>query len=180
MRLASASVPSMVPSVDRPVDPSLRPSAVRPSVPPPGGGPRQISDFGLKFVDRPLRIFLVEDSAPTVENLSAMLRLLYAAEVVGHAGDESTALASILREHASQPLDLVIIDVFLREGSGLGLLDQLGQRALGMARVVFSNYAKPEVGRACLALGADRFFDKSTDVDELIDYCQALQARLSA
>jgi DNA-binding NarL/FixJ family response regulator len=38
-------------------------------------------------------------------------------------------------------------------------------------RVVLSNYATPEMRRRCLELGADRVFDKSSELEELIAYC---------
>jgi DNA-binding NarL/FixJ family response regulator len=41
-------------------------------------------------------------------------------------------------------------------------------------RVVLSNFATPEVRRRCLALGAAEVFDKSRDLDALIDYCDKL------
>jgi DNA-binding NarL/FixJ family response regulator len=42
--------------------------------------------------------------------------------------------------------------------------------------VVLSNYTTPDVRLKCLALGADRVFDKSNDIEALIAYCGALAA----
>jgi len=39
---------------------------------------------------------------------------------------------------------------------------------------VLSNYASADVRRRCLALGADRVFDKSAQIDDLLSYCRAL------
>jgi DNA-binding NarL/FixJ family response regulator len=104
--------------------------------------------------------------------------------VVGFAEDENNAQ----RWLASHSPDLVIVDLFLRGGSGLGVLHsaqaatsaQAGRAADsahgGSARrlVVLSNYATPAMRERCLALGADGVFDKSTEIDALIAYCQAL------
>jgi len=46
--------------------------------------------------------------------------------------------------------------------------------ALSAQRVVLSNFATPEIRRRALALGAARVFDKSRDLDALIDYCDEL------
>ena len=43
--------------------------------------------------------------------------------------------------------------------------------------VVISNYATPEIRKHCLALGANEVFDKSTEIDALVDYCRALAAQ---
>jgi DNA-binding NarL/FixJ family response regulator len=42
--------------------------------------------------------------------------------------------------------------------------------------VVLSNYATPDMRRRCLELGADRVFDKSNEIDALIQYCASLVA----
>ena len=39
-------------------------------------------------------------------------------------------------------------------------------------RVVLTNYATTAIREACRALGADRVFDKSSELDELIAYCE--------
>jgi DNA-binding NarL/FixJ family response regulator len=43
--------------------------------------------------------------------------------------------------------------------------------------VVLSNYATPEIRTHCLQLGADAVFDKSTEIDDLIDFCLSLHTR---
>jgi len=42
---------------------------------------------------------------------------------------------------------------------------------------VLSNYATDEMRSRCLASGADRVFDKSRDIDQLVAYCIALSVR---
>ena len=39
-------------------------------------------------------------------------------------------------------------------------------------RVVLTNYATPDIRETCRALGADRVFDKSSELEELIAYCE--------
>ena len=41
-------------------------------------------------------------------------------------------------------------------------------------RVVLSNYATRDMRERCKALGADRVFDKSHELEELIAYCARL------
>jgi DNA-binding NarL/FixJ family response regulator len=40
--------------------------------------------------------------------------------------------------------------------------------------VVLSNYTTADMRRRCLALGADRVFDKSNEIELLIQYCDEL------
>jgi len=119
-----------------------------------------------------LRAFLVEDSPIIRENLIAALEELAPVEVVGTAEDERSAVDGLAS--MAPPCDLVIIDIFLKGGSGLGVLR--AARALGrsMKLVVLSNYATVDMRRRCEALGASRVFDKSSEIDALIDYCESL------
>jgi DNA-binding NarL/FixJ family response regulator len=72
--------------------------------------------------------------------------------------------------------DLLIIDIFLRSGSGLGVLRAATDAGLSAKCVVLTNYATPDVRRRCADLGADQVFDKSHQLEDLIAYC----ARLSS
>jgi hypothetical protein len=42
--------------------------------------------------------------------------------------------------------------------------------------VVLTNYATPDMRRKFIELGATQVFDKSTEIDALIDYCSRLAA----
>ena len=122
----------------------------------------------------PLKAYIVEDSPLIRENLIATLEELASLQVVGTAEDESTALSWLTApDHL---VDLVIVDIFLKSGSGLGVLRAANTLPAHKLRkmVVLSNYATPDMRRKCLALGADRVFDKSHEIDALITYCSRL------
>jgi DNA-binding NarL/FixJ family response regulator len=119
-----------------------------------------------------LRAFLVEDNRLVRENLIAALEELAPVLVVGSAADERGAL-EWMRDPA-WPCDLVIVDVFLSGGSGLGVLAAARRRRPEAVIVVLSNYTSAEIAARCLAGGADRVFDKSRDIDLLVDFCTAL------
>ena len=119
-----------------------------------------------------LRVVLVEDSAMLRGMLCEMLAELDGVSVVAEAEDEQGALAAL----ETQRPDLAIIDLELRQGSGLGVLRQLQAEPERFGRpraVVFSNYGHAPVRARCEQLGVERFFDKSFQLDELIDFVQA-------
>ncbi|MCK6408750.1 response regulator [Thauera sp.] len=119
-----------------------------------------------------LRVVLVEDSAMLRGMLREMLAELDGVGVVAEAEDEAGALAAL---EAQRP-DLAIIDLELRTGSGLGVLRQMQAEPERFGRpraVVFSNYGHAPVRARCEQLGVERFFDKSFQLDELIDFVQA-------
>lgn len=119
-----------------------------------------------------LKAFVVEDSPVIRENLIAALEELAPVKVVGTAEDESSAVSWLLG--TQNACDLVIVDIFLKTGSGLGVLRTLGQARGAPNLVVLSNYATPDMRRKCLELGATRVFDKSNEIDSLIMYCAGL------
>jgi len=119
-----------------------------------------------------LKTYLVEDSPVIRESLIAALEELVPIEVVGTAEDEPGALQWLAApEHE---VDLVIVDIFLKAGSGLGVLRAMQALPQRRRMVVLSNYATPDMRRKCLALGADEVFDKSHEIDALIAYCARL------
>jgi DNA-binding NarL/FixJ family response regulator len=68
----------------------------------------------------------------------------------------------------------MIIDIFLKSGTGLEVLRHAGQLMPDTRLVMLTNYATAEMRQRCQALGADRVFDKSGELDELLAYCAAM------
>ena len=123
----------------------------------------------------PLKAFIVEDSPVIRENLVAALEELVPLVVVGSADDEAGAVGWLTNAHNT--CDIAIVDIFLRSGSGMGVLRALHAAQGAPERVVLTNYASPDLRRQCLALGASRVFDKSGEIDALVEHCAALAAQ---
>ena len=121
---------------------------------------------------RALRTFIVEDSPVIRESLTAALEEMVPLTVVGQAEDVSSALRWF--DDPAHGCDLVIIDIFLRMGSGMEVLRALGERKNSADKVVLTNYATPDIRNRCTSLGASRVFDKSSEIDELVEYCLQL------
>ncbi len=116
-----------------------------------------------------LAVFLVEDNAEIHENLVGTLEELSSVRVVGGAASEDDALAWAAAHPAAW--DLMIVDLFLRGGSGIRLLQRVRKARGGQKLIVFSNYVNAAVRKRCAQLGVDAVFDKSTEIDALVDYC---------
>jgi DNA-binding NarL/FixJ family response regulator len=140
--------------------------------PPPGFAPDAAPD--PRPVGRPLQCYLVEDSLVIRQNLAATLEEMLGADVIGAAEDEAGAVRWM--QDSPQTCDLMIIDIFLRAGSGLGVLAAARRLRPAMRRVVLTNYATDDMRRRCLELGAERVFDKSAELEELLAFGASLQA----
>ena len=120
----------------------------------------------------PLRVLLVEDSIELQAMLQSMLSEIPSVEVVASVESEEDAVAFMRVD----PTDLAIVDLELRSGTGLGVLKKLQDdldltdRQIGV--VVFSNYSNLVIRHRCLSLGAKAFFDKSFQIDELLEFVQ--------
>ncbi len=119
-----------------------------------------------------LKTFIVEDSPVIRDNLIATLEELAPVKVVGTADSEAAALEWL--GQADREFDLVIIDIFLRGGSGLGVLRHMTGMPHATKLIVLSNYATTDMRKKCIELGADEVFDKSDEIDALIQYCARL------
>ena len=114
-------------------------------------------------------VFLVEDNELIREHLTTALEEIAHVSMVGNAAREDEAVAWL----ATNPTrwDIAVIDLFLQQGSGLGVLNACVRRSAKQRAVVLSNYATDEMRRRCLQGGADRVFDKSTELDAFLEYC---------
>lgn len=120
-----------------------------------------------------LRVILVEDSPCLREVVAGMLGEIEGVALVGAAGDETAAIR-LLDE---RPADLVIIDLELPSGSGFGVLAALTRLAGERPRaVVFSNHDHPQLRERCRRLGAERFFNKAGQLDEMLDFLLAARS----
>lgn len=113
-----------------------------------------------RVMDNALRVFLVEDAVTFRERLADYLEEPGRIEMVGFADSEDTALQYLRSEHP----DVVIVDLHLRSGNGIGVIAAVRSLAPHPPPtiVVLTNYAFPEFELACRTRGADYFFDKST------------------
>ncbi|AVS78742.1 MULTISPECIES: response regulator [Paracidovorax] len=116
-----------------------------------------------------LRTYIVEDNATIRENLIGTLEELAEVEAVGVAETEDEGKEWLAAN--PEQWDLAIVDLFLRQGSGLGILAACRDRTARQKMVVLSNYATPDVRVRCAQLGVDAVFDKSNEIDALVEYC---------
>jgi CheY-like chemotaxis protein len=105
-----------------------------------------------------LRILLIEDSVLIQARLTQILAEPGVMRVAGLAATEREARQCI----DGGTFDVLLVDVALREGSGIGVIAHA--RAVCAGRqpliIVLTNYPLPAVRQRCMAAGADHFLDK--------------------
>jgi DNA-binding NarL/FixJ family response regulator len=121
-----------------------------------------------------LRVVIVEDSAIIRARLSEALSEIPNVAIVGQVETEADALAIL----AQTKWDAAVLDLQLKQGTGLGVLKSLahGTRPANTKIIVFTNYAFPQYRDRSMLLGADYFFDKSREFHRVREVLHTLAA----
>lgn len=119
-----------------------------------------------------LRVLLVEDSPVICSLIEAVINDVAGVAVAGRVDSESEAIEAIARGD----VDVVILDLQLRTGTGFGVLRALRRMAAQPVVVVLTNFALNTYRESALALGARHFLDKSRDYDRLPEILTGIAA----
>jgi DNA-binding NarL/FixJ family response regulator len=117
-----------------------------------------------------ITVFIVDGSSIIQDRLVTMLAELDGVEVVGQAHNVADAVKAI---RARKP-DLVIQDVQTADGSGLDLLAAIKQGETAPVVIVLTNDVYQSYRKAYLKAGADFFFDKSSEFDQIPEVLKRL------
>lgn len=117
-----------------------------------------------------MRVFIVDDSAIVCERLGTMFSELKGIELIGQAQHPVDATESIRK---LKP-DLVILDIRLRGGSGIDVLQVIKQGNAAPIVMILTNFPYPQYRKKCVDAGADFFFDKSTEFDKVPEVLKKL------
>ena len=110
-----------------------------------------------------MRVFIVDDSKIVCKGLQQMLTNIDHIEVVGQAHNGQDAITSISE---AKP-DVVILDIRLPGPSGIDVLKDIRNKKLPIRVIMLTNYPYPQYRKKCESLGADYFFDKVAEIEEI-------------
>ena len=119
-----------------------------------------------------MKVYIVEDNPIILENLHNTLEEISGVELVGDSGTEAEAVNWLNNNTGNW--DVAVLDLFLKAGTGLGVLEKLGDLTAQKKVLVLSNYASRDIRQQCLKLGASVVFDKSQEIDNFIDHITQL------
>ena len=114
---------------------------------------------------RSIRLVLVEDHVILREGLRSLLEIEPDLEVIGEA---ATADAALQKVKELNP-DVLLTDLALPNGSGIGLIREVRQAALEVRSLVLTGYHEEEYIRAALDAGALGYVLKDAGRDELLE-----------
>ena len=112
-----------------------------------------------------MRLFIADDSEILRVRLIDMLSEIEGIEIIGQAQESLDTIESIqeLNPH------VVILDIRTPRINGVKVLEAIKKDDESPTVIIFTNYPYPQYRKRCMDLGADFFFNKSTEFEKLFD-----------
>jgi DNA-binding NarL/FixJ family response regulator len=120
-----------------------------------------------------LKVFIADDSVVIRGKLKEALEEQGSIKVVGESGNAEQAITEIRRLDPQ----VVIIDIRMPGGGGLPVLKDLKARNPGRIAIILTSFPFPQYRQIYLAAGADYFFDKTQDIQKLINVLVELASK---
>lgn len=112
-----------------------------------------------------LKVFIADDSALVRERVAEMISEIEGVEVVGQAGDAREALEGIQRLRP----DAVILDIRMPGNNGIQVLEAIKKSPAAPMVIMLTAFPYPQYRQKCLEAGADYFFDKATEFEQVAE-----------
>ena len=128
-------------------------------------------------MDKRFTVLVMDDAAVVRSLLAAMLAEIDSVERVLQAGDAASAL-HLMDEHDP---DIAILDINIPSSgpirSGIDVLRKVKQSHPDTRVLMLTNHATERYRMECQRAGADHFFDKSSEFEQLLDRVAAYGAQ---
>ncbi len=117
-----------------------------------------------------MKVLIADDSATVRDRLKEALSEVGGIEIAGEAATADDAVR--MAENISP--GVIILDIRMPGGSGIEALRRIKNRSPETVVIMFTNFPGEQYRKACLLAGADFFYDKSMDQDNVIRICREL------
>jgi DNA-binding NarL/FixJ family response regulator len=117
-----------------------------------------------------MKIVIADDSKILRQRIISLLEEIDGVQVVAEAENSHQAVQYV---EDLEP-ELLILDIRMPDGSGLEALKMLKDKNISIIKMNFTNYPIEQYRKKCMELGADYFFDKSTDFEKMVDVVKKL------
>lgn len=120
------------------------------------------------------KVFVADDSPIVRERLISMLTELPNVEIVGETGVALEAIDSIRKLKPTA----VVLDISMPGGGGMSVLETIKKEDHAPMVIMLTNFSNEPYRRRCLQLGADYFFDKSSEFEKVIQVLRKARRRV--
>lgn len=105
------------------------------------------------------RVFIADNSSVSISRIINLLAFCSNVEIVGFAHDPATTLLSL----RNLKPEVLIMDIEMRNVSGLQLLRSVRKEFPALNVIVLTNASQDQYRRKCAEAGVSHFFDKSSE-----------------
>ncbi len=116
-----------------------------------------------------MKVLIADDSSELRERVKMLLAEVKAVDMIREAENVRQAIECV-RESAA---DVIILDMRMPDGTGLDVLQAIEKRDRAPIVIVLTSFPYPQYRRKCMDAGADFFFDKSTEMEKVIEVLAA-------
>lgn len=117
-----------------------------------------------------VRVFIADDSMLIMERLKDMLSELPEIEIIGEARDGIGAIKAVRKLNP----DVAILDIKMPGVDGIDVLKDIKNNNQYIKVIMLTNYPYPQYRKKCMELGADYFFKKSTEFENVMEALKQL------
>ncbi len=118
-----------------------------------------------------MTLFIADDHAAFCKRLGEMLAEMEGIRVVGQAGNAAEAIRSISQ---LEP-DIVVLDIRMPPGAGgFDVLRKIKESESGPKVIMLTAFSNTEYRKKSMAMGADYYFDKSSDLKRMLTAIKGL------
>lgn len=110
-----------------------------------------------------LHVLLVEDSQQVLSRIRCMIEEVVPVRIVGEAATVAEAMMVLSK---SKP-DAVVLDLFLSDGASFSVIAEIKRQYPECVVIVITHFTIPECRERCRSLGADYFFEKSSEFERV-------------
>ncbi len=114
---------------------------------------------------RETTLFIADDHEAFCRRLGEMLAEMEGIRVVGHARNAADAIRSI----SQLKPDIVVLDIRMSPGAGgFDVLRKIKERGDCPRVIMLTAFSNAEYKKKSMAMGADHYFDKSSDLKRML------------
>ncbi len=114
---------------------------------------------------RKLKILIADDSPAVIDGLKNLLKEFNSVEVIGEASDGKIALEML----DSLKPNTLILDLNMPNFNGIDVLNKIRKKIKDLIIIIFSINSSKYYRNKCKELGSDYFFDKTSEIDLMIN-----------
>lgn len=117
-----------------------------------------------------LKVYIVEDSPYVRKSLLRAIKDISGVEVIGQSENVKSAIDFL----SLNEFDVCILDYNLPDGNGIDIIRKIKPQKNLSLYIIISNIVDEPLRKSILKSGADYFFDKSNEIDELFQLLEKL------